>query len=129
MICLDANYLIGGTSKDRPESGHLLAWIDAGEVFCAPAPAWYEFLCGPVDADAVEAMNDLVGGRIVPFDSASAELAAGLFNLIGRPRARRVDVMIAAVAIQQDAPLATLNTEHFAALLDHGLSMAVVPSR
>lgn len=129
MICLDANYLIGGTSKDRPESGHLLAWIDAGEVFCAPAPAWYEFLCGPVDTDAVEAMSDLVGGRIPPFDSASAELAAGLFNHIGRPRARRVDVMIAAIAIQQDAQLATLNTEHFAPLAKHGLTLAKVPGR
>jgi predicted nucleic acid-binding protein len=127
VICLDANYLIGGTSKQRPESGHLLAWIDAGETFCAPAPAWYEFLCGPLEADAVEVMKDLGGERIVPFDSDSSALAAELFNKIGRPRTRRVDVMIAAIAIRQGAKLATLNIAHFEPMVKHGLELARVP--
>lgn len=129
MICLDANYLIGGTSQQRPESGHLLAWIDAGETFCAPAPAWYEFLCGPLEADAVEAMEDLVGEHIIPFDRDSSALAAELFNKIGRPRTRRVDVMIAAIAIKQSAKLATLNAAHFEPMVKHGLELARVPSR
>ncbi|MFM7373607.1 MAG: type II toxin-antitoxin system VapC family toxin [Chthoniobacterales bacterium] len=129
MICLDANYLIGGTSKGRPECGHILSWIDAGEAFCASAPAWYEFLCGPVDTEKVEAMKDLVGERIIPFDTSSAALAAELFNKIGRPRTRRVDVMIAAVAIGQNAKLATLNTAHFQPMLKHGLELARVPTR
>ena len=46
-------------------------------------------------------MKDLVGERIVPFDSDSSALAAELFNKIGRPRTRRVDIMIAAIAISQ----------------------------
>ena len=129
MICLDANYLIGGTSQERPESGHLLDWIDAGETFCTPTPAWYEFLCGPVNADAIEAMKDLLGERIMPFDTAAAILSAELFNKIGRPRARRVDVMIAAIAIQQDAKLATLNTAHFEPMVKHGLELARVGGR
>jgi len=129
VICLDANYLIGGTSRERPESEHLLAWIDSGETFCAPAPAWYEFLCGPVDGDGIEAMKDLVGDRIVPFDGASAALAADLFNKIGRLRSRRVDIMIAAIAIQQGAKLATLNTAHFEPMVKHGLELARVPVR
>ena len=61
MICLDANYLIGGTSRERPESVHLLRWFDDGEIFCTPAPAWYEFLCGPAQTEDIEAMGDLVG--------------------------------------------------------------------
>ena len=129
VICLDTNHLIGGTSQQRPESGHLLAWVDAGEAFCVPAPAWYEFLCGPVDTDAVEAMKDLVGERILPFDTAAATLAAELFNEIGRPRTRRVDVMIAAIAIKQGANLATLNTAHFEPMVKHGLELARVPGR
>jgi hypothetical protein len=28
----DTNYLIGGTSQQRPERGYLLAWIDAVKV-------------------------------------------------------------------------------------------------
>jgi predicted nucleic acid-binding protein len=127
VICLDANYLIGGTSHDRPESGHLLRWIDDGEIFCTPAPAWYEFLCGPAKIEDVAAMSDLVGERIVPFDSTAAALAAELFNNIGRPRTRRVDVMIAAIAILQGAKLATLNSDHFQAMTRHGLELAAIP--
>jgi hypothetical protein len=36
VICLDANCLIAGTSDERPESAHLLRWIDGGETFCTP---------------------------------------------------------------------------------------------
>jgi hypothetical protein len=36
LICLDANYLIAGTSDERPESAHLLRWIGEGETFCPP---------------------------------------------------------------------------------------------
>ncbi len=53
MICLDANFLIGGVIEARPESRHLLAWAAAGETFCTAAPAWYEFLCGPVTPQGV----------------------------------------------------------------------------
>ena len=31
-MIVDTNYLIGGTSQQRPDSGHLLAWIDAVKV-------------------------------------------------------------------------------------------------
>ena len=31
-MIVDTNYLIGGTSQERPESGYLLAWIDAVKV-------------------------------------------------------------------------------------------------
>ena len=36
LTCLDANCLIAGTSDERPESAHLLRWIDGGETFCTP---------------------------------------------------------------------------------------------
>ena len=39
MICLDANFLIGGVIDAPPESQHLLAWAAAGETFCTAAPA------------------------------------------------------------------------------------------
>jgi predicted nucleic acid-binding protein len=74
-------------------------------------------------------MKDLVGKRIVPFDSDSSALAADLFNKIVRPRTRRVDVMIAAIAIRQGAKLATLNTAHFEPMVKHGLELARVPGR
>jgi hypothetical protein len=36
VICLDANYLIAGTSDERSESAHLPRWIGEGETFCTP---------------------------------------------------------------------------------------------
>jgi predicted nucleic acid-binding protein len=124
MICLDANFLIGGVIEARPESRHLLAWAAAGETFCTAAPAWYEFLCGPVTPAQIETMLAFLKGRIIPFASAQAQVAALLFNAAERPRRLRVDAMIAATAISQQAALATLNTADFKRLTSHGLVLA-----
>ena len=123
LICLDANYLIGGVSEQRPESGQLMAWAAAGETFCTAAPAGYEFLCGPVEQAQIDAMLALLKGGILPFDDVQAAKAARLFNAIGRPRRLRVDVMIAAVAIGSKARLASLNHDDFKILVPHGLEL------
>jgi predicted nucleic acid-binding protein len=123
VICLDTNYLIGGVSEERPESRHLMAWAAAGESFCTAAPAWYEFLCGPVQQAQIGAMRAFLKGGVLPFDDTQAVLAARLYNGIGRPRRLRVDVMIAAVAIGKKAPLATLNANDFKPLIPYGLEL------
>ncbi len=125
MICLDANFLIGGVSEARPESHHLLGWATAGETFCTPAPAWYEFLCGPVTPAQIETMLALLQGGIIPFAADQAQVAARLFNVADRPRRLRVDAMIAATAISQKAALATLNTADFKLFTSHGLELAI----
>lgn len=125
MICLDTNFLIGGVSETRPESHHLLAWCNAGETFCTAAPAWYEFLCGPVSPAQINTMLAFLAGGIVPFEASQAQMAAQLFKAVDRSRRLRVDAMIAAAAISQKAPLATLNTEDFKLFAPHGLELAV----
>jgi hypothetical protein len=85
MICLDANFLIGGVIEARPESRHLLAWAAAGETFCTPAPAWYEFLCGPVTPAQIETMLAFLKGGIIPFAAAQAQVAALLLKITGGP--------------------------------------------
>jgi predicted nucleic acid-binding protein len=123
MICLDANYLIGGVSKDRPESSQLLAWSDEGETFCTPSPAWYEFLCGPVSGSQIAVMLAFLTGGIIAFEETQATVAARLFNAVNRPRRLRVDAMIAATAITAGAGLATLNTTDFELFVPHGLEL------
>ena len=125
MICLDANFLIGGVVEARPESRHLLAWAAVGETFCTAAPAWYEFLCGPVTAAQIDTMQAFLNGGIIPFAAAQAQVAARLFNAADRTRRLRVDAMIAATAISQQAPLATLNTADFNLFTSHGLELAI----
>ncbi|MEP6811036.1 MAG: PIN domain-containing protein [Chthoniobacterales bacterium] len=127
MICLDANYLIGGISEGRPESAHLQAWFEAGERFFTAAPAWYEFLCGPVTDEQIATMRAFLTGGILSFDPAQAEIAARLFNAVKRPRRLRVDAMIAAAAIVGGGRLATLNTEDFGHFVSHGLELLQIP--
>jgi predicted nucleic acid-binding protein len=124
MICLDANFLIGGVSESRPESRHLLAWAAAGETFCTAAPAWYEFLCGPVTPAQIETMLAFLQGGIIPFAADQAQVAARLYNAAERPRRLRVDAMIAATAISHQAALATLNTADFKHFTSHGLELS-----
>jgi predicted nucleic acid-binding protein len=124
MICLDANFLIGGVIETRAESRQLIAWIEAGESFCTAAPAWYEFLCGPVSPAQIETMLAFLQGGIIPFTHQQAEIAARLFNAAERPRRLRVDAMIAATAISQQTALATLNLEDFKPFTSHGLTLA-----
>lgn len=127
MICLDANYLIGGVSEERPESSHLLRWIEAGETFCTAAPAWYEFLCGPVSEAQIDTMRAMLTHGIVAFEEAQATAAARLFNAVKRPRRLRVDAMIAATAIAAGGRLATLNAADFGLFVPHGLELAKIP--
>jgi predicted nucleic acid-binding protein len=124
MICLDANFLIGGVSESRPESRHLIAWAAAGETFCTAAPAWYEFLCGPVTPAQIETMLAFLQGGIIPFAADQAQVAARLYNAAERPRRLRVDAMIAATAISHRAALATLNTADFKHFTSHGLELS-----
>ena len=124
MICLDANFLIGGVIEARPESRHLLAWFKAGETFCTPAPAWYEFLCGPVSPAQINTMLAFLTKGIIPFEGSQALIAARLFNAVDRSRRLRVDAMIAATAISQKSRLATLNTADFKLFTPHGLDLA-----
>jgi predicted nucleic acid-binding protein len=128
MICLDANYLIGGISDGRPESSHLLAWCEAGERFFTPSPAWYEFLCGPVTEEQIATMRAFLTQGILSFDLAQAVLAARLVNAVERVRRLRVDAMVAAAAIAGGGRLATMNTADFALFVPHGLELMQIPT-
>ena len=123
MICLDTNYLIRGLLKGAPESAKLIQWYQSGEVLLSAAPAWYEFLCGPVTELQVNAIRACLSGGISAFEELQAREAARLFNRIGRIRRLRVDAMIAATAVVAGASLATSNTEDFKVFLPHGLKL------
>jgi toxin FitB len=61
------------------------------------------------------AIDDILGGRVLPFDRTAAETAAVIAarqRQIGRPVEMR-DVQIAGIAVARKATLATRNTRHF----------------
>ncbi|MGH7995941.1 MAG: type II toxin-antitoxin system VapC family toxin [Opitutaceae bacterium] len=124
MIQLDANYLILGLIASTPQGAELRRWITEGEAASTSAIAWMEFVTGPVQPDVVESARRILEDRIVPIGRDEAELAASLFNLVGRRRALRYDCIIAATAIRTGARLATADRGDFALFAPHGLELA-----
>ena len=122
VICLDTNYLILGLVAESPEAEELVAWSESGERFCAASTAWYEFLCGPVNASQAATMRGVLQS-ILPFGDRQAQEAARLFNATGRKRRLRVDAMIASAATTHQVPLATNNQDDFAEFVPLGLEL------
>jgi predicted nucleic acid-binding protein len=68
-----------------------------------------------LDNAFAHAIDDLFGGRVLPFDRTAAEIAAAIAarqRQIGRPIEIR-DVQIAGIAAARKATLATRNIRHF----------------
>ena len=123
MIHLDTNVLIALPQWTR--QGHpLITRIERGEPVAVCALVWYEFCSGPLLAEELQLAFALLSRRITPITQADAELAAHLFNCVGRQRRLRADTLIAACAINASAELVTLNIEDFAVFVGEGLRLA-----
>lgn len=123
VILLDTNYLIRVLVPGSAEAEAVLGWIDGQEDLCASSVAWYEFLGGPVDDEAVLVVRSILKERVIPFTGDQAAESSRLFNAVGRKRHLRVDAMIAAAAIVSNAELATANADDFAAFEPFGLRL------
>ena len=101
-------------------------WLDAGERVAVSSIAWFEFRCGPLEQDAMDLIEHVIGGGVVAFNEEHAQRAAELFNSAGRQRASRWDCMIAGAAIESRARLATRNSADFARFKAYGLALAPI---
>ena len=102
MIMLDTNYLIAAEQPGSEVDRRLRQWLANGETFAVSTIVWTEYLCGPLAADKVAAVEFLVR-RKESFLAADAPLTARLFNAAGRRRGTLTDCMIAAVAVNNCA--------------------------
>ena len=125
MIHLDTNYLIGLAVAGSPPAQRVDQWLAAGESLAASALAWTEFLNGPVQSQEIVLVESIIGSRVVPFDKATAVLAAELFNKTGRRRGSRFDCLIAATAILAQADVASADESDFKVFVPLGLKLAV----
>lgn len=123
MIHLDTNYLIGLAVAGSPQAQRVDQWLAAGESLAVSSLAWTEFLNGPVQPHEIVLVESVIESRIVPFDKATAVLAAGLFNQTGRRRGSRFDCLIAATAMLAQAEFITENRSDFAPFVAHGLKL------
>lgn len=123
MIHLDTNFLIGALVAGSRQDRRLRKWLAQGIAIGISSTSWAEFLCGPVDDEAVElAIRILAPAE--PFLAEDALVSAGLFGLGGRRRGSFVDCMIAATAIRVRAELATMNLADFRRFEAGGLKLA-----
>lgn len=122
-IHLDTGFLIRALVSGTAEDAQLRQWLRRRQSIAISAVAWAEFLCGPVDGDA-RALAGRIVGEPSALTAAHAELAAALFNGGGRRRGTLADCLIAAVAMDGDAQLATTNPKDFALLAKAGLKIA-----
>jgi len=120
VIHLDTSFLIRALVRGSHEDTKLRGWLSEGQVLGMSAIAWTEFLCGPLEATAVELAARVVGPQ-VPFAADDAVVAAGLFNTSGRRRGTLMDCMVAATAIGNGAALATTNPSDFKRFEQRGL--------
>jgi predicted nucleic acid-binding protein len=123
VIHLDTSFLIRAGRRRSAESEQLRVWLRRHEPVRISSVAWAEFLCGPVPPPAVDDAAELLG-EPEPLTGLDATLAAYLFNVSGRRRGSLTDCMIAAVAINAGAELATNNVTDFRKLSPYGLTIA-----
>jgi predicted nucleic acid-binding protein len=123
VIHLDTSFLIRAMTPRSPEDRRLRGWLVDGEPVGISAVSWAEFLCGPVEANAVELANRIVGEPLALIADDS-RLTARLFNLAGRRRGSLVDCMIAATAVRAGAALATRDPADFRRFESAGLRIA-----
>lgn len=122
MIHLDTSFLVRAMDLGSPEDHQLRRWVGAGENLVMSTVAWTEFLCGPLEETEVEFANQVIG-RIIDFNQDHAIIAARLFNESGRRRGALIDCMIAAVALDDGASIATANVSDFRRFEASGLQI------
>jgi predicted nucleic acid-binding protein len=120
---LDTSFLVRAFVAGTPQSVRLDRWLDEERLLGISAPAWAEFMCGPVPPAVVRAAADALGIP-VPFGVQAAVTVAECFNSSGRRRRTMVDCMIAATAITDAADLATSNVADFERFVPLGLRLA-----
>ncbi|MEO8681896.1 MAG: type II toxin-antitoxin system VapC family toxin [Vicinamibacterales bacterium] len=112
MIHLDTSFLIRALVPDSREDAQLRDWLTTETPLAISAVAWAEFLCGPLSAQDLSLAAAVVG-EAVPLTADHAVRAAELYNAAGRKRGTFVDCLIAAVAVEEEAVLATANPKDF----------------
>jgi predicted nucleic acid-binding protein len=123
VIHLDTNFLIGALVAGSPQDQRLRRWLAEGITIGISSTSWAEFLCGPVDEEAIDLANEILA-LPEPFLVDDAPVAARLFDLGGRRRGSFEDCMIAATAIRVGAELATANRADFKRFESGGLKLA-----
>lgn len=119
IIHLDTSALVDALTGPRRSLERLVEFIEDGHRITLSTIVLYEWLRGPRERAELIAQEELFPrAACVAFGLAEAEVAAGLYRSIKRPRGRELDLAIAASAMVHEAALWTLNRDDFKDLPD-----------
>jgi predicted nucleic acid-binding protein len=114
LTVLDTALLIDGLTGPKRSAPALRRAIERGERLLVPSLVLFEWLRGPRLAEELAAQEALFPKEsALPFGPVEADVAAGLYAAVRRPRGREIDLAIAACAIAREAHLWTLNINDF----------------
>ena len=114
MIHLDTTVLVNALTGPRRAAPALRNVLDQGERIAIASLVLYEWLRDPrreLELAHQEAL--LPAAQAEPFGPREAAVAAGLYRVVPRSRAREFDLAVAACAIANGAGLWTLNPRDF----------------
>jgi len=122
FIHVDTCFLIRALVPGTEADSRLRQWLDEEQRLYMDSIAWTEFLCGPLQPQALVLARRVVTERI-DFTAQDARRAAEFFNATGRRRGTLIDCMIAACARERNALLATENRQDFRPFEQFGLRL------
>jgi len=115
IILADTSILIDYFRKTDKANSKLIALFDQGYDFSISAITHYEIYSGATSVQLPFWTSVLVRAKVLPFDQTVAQAAVDINNTLKRKRKQigMADLFIAATAVANKMPLATLNTKHF----------------
>jgi predicted nucleic acid-binding protein len=119
----DANALIALSDPQHPLFLRIEQHLESGWIAGTDAVAWHEYARGPLLEEDRERALLVIEYRVSALTRRIAEVAAALFNAIGRRRASTADCLIAAACIHEDAEMMTGNVDDFTLFTGHGLRL------
>ena len=114
MIHIDTSALVAALTGPRRAAPVMRDWIRDGERLGLSSLVLYEWWRGPRTPEELRDQEALLpAAAAIPFTTREAEIAAGIYRRLKRPRQRAADIAIAACAIANGAALWTLNPRDF----------------
>ncbi|WPU95191.1 type II toxin-antitoxin system VapC family toxin [Mucilaginibacter sabulilitoris] len=115
IVLADTSLLIDFFGKSDKSNSKLISLMDAGYRFCICAITEYEIYTGATDAQMPYWKKFLESIEILSFDSAAVTKAIDINKRLKLKNKQIAipDLFIAAIAVSNNLPVATLNKKHF----------------
>ena len=115
IVLVDTSILIDLFRKTDKSNSKLISLVRQGYIYCISAVTEYEIYTGATSMQYVFWQNLLDKIQIMPFDHNVVSVAVDINSDLKHKRKQidLADLFIAATAVSNNYPMATLNRKHF----------------